>query len=177
MPGAGPEVLAHCVGTRFSALRPLLTCVVHPTKQLALSTLSPRTRLRHQRALHEPGKHRGTIRNCLVIEVVAVVVHGRTRLAVAKVDVGTWDLLQHEGEILRSRGWDLVAVDVCLTDELGRSIGDGARRTGRIDEGGEDQPVIDFRLRPKRLCYPDSDRFNAASMVLSISRFIARTVP
>ena len=37
---------------------------------------SRRTRLGHQRALHESSEDRRTIRNGLIIEVVAVVVHG-----------------------------------------------------------------------------------------------------
>src|SRR5437016_1420998 len=59
--------------------------------------------LRHQRALHESSKHRGAIGNRVIVEIVAVVVDRCTCLAVAEVDIGTWHLLQHKGEILR--GW------------------------------------------------------------------------
>src|SRR6185295_16359392 len=56
-------------------------------------------RLRHERALDKPGKQGRAEGDRRIIEVVAIVVHGRAGFTVAEVDIGAGHLLEHEGKI------------------------------------------------------------------------------
>ena len=70
-----------------------------------------------------------------------------------------------------------MAIDIRLPDQLRGRVGDGVRRLGRVDEGREDQAVVDLGLGAESLGDAGHDALQSALDGSSVSRFMARTVP
>src|ERR1700676_3176711 len=112
-----------------------------------VSAMAPAHSGAHSREapLDQPDKQRGAERQSRIVEIIARIVHFAAALAVAvaDLDVGAGNALEHVGEILRRHDEPGLAVDVVVADQFGRGVGDEAGLVAVVDERWEENAEIE----------------------------------